>query len=66
MPATFQLYINQALAELMDVSCIIYLDDILVFSNNPEEHERYILKVLERLKAADLYVNRNKYEFYTT
>jgi hypothetical protein len=66
MPATFQSYINQALAGLVDVSCIVYLDDILVFSDNPEEYERHILEVLERLKAADLYVNRDKCEFYTT
>jgi hypothetical protein len=51
---------------LIDVSYIVYLDDILVFSNNPEEYERYMLEVLERLKAADLYINRDKYKFYTT
>ena len=28
-PTTFQTYINQALAGLVDVSCIVYLDDIL-------------------------------------
>ena len=66
MPATFQLYINQALIGLIDVSCIIYLDDILVFSDNPEEYKCYILEVLECLKATDLYINYNKYEFYTT
>jgi hypothetical protein len=44
----------------------MYLDDILVFSDNPEEYKRYMLEVLERLKAADLYVNRDKYEFHTT
>jgi len=37
-----------------------------VFSNDPEEYKHYILKVLKRLKAIDLYINRNKYEFYTT
>jgi hypothetical protein len=31
-PATFQAYINQALRGLVDDFCIVYLDDILVFS----------------------------------
>jgi len=65
-PATFQSYINQALAGLVDVSCIVYLDDILVFSDNPEDHERHVLEVLERLKAADLYINHAKCEFHVT
>ena len=34
-PATFQAYINRALAGLVDVTCIVYLDDILIYSNDP-------------------------------
>ena len=31
-PATFQAYINRALAGLVDIICIVYLNDILIFS----------------------------------
>ena len=31
VPATFQTYINRALAGLVDVICIVYLDDILIY-----------------------------------
>ena len=37
-PATFQVYINHALSNLLDICCIIYLNDILIFSNSEEEH----------------------------
>ena len=46
-PATFQAYINCALSNLLDICCIIYLDDILIFSNSKEEHVHYIQEVLE-------------------
>jgi len=39
-PATFQAYINQALIGLVDVTCVIYLDDILVFSEDPQSTQR--------------------------
>ena len=48
-PATFQAYINWALAGLVDVFCVIYLDNILIYSNLPAEHQGHVLQVLERL-----------------
>ena len=36
--ATFQAYINYALQGLVDNFCVVYLDDILVFSKSKEEH----------------------------
>ena len=41
-PATFQAYINKALQGLVDDFCIIYLDDILVFSKTKEEYDLYL------------------------
>ena len=41
-PATFQVYINCALSNLLDICCIVYLDDILIFLNSKEEHVYYI------------------------
>ena len=45
-PATFQVYIHRAFAGLVDVVCIVYLDDILVFSNNENEHWAHVQEVL--------------------
>ena len=63
-PATFQAYINQALRGLVDDFCIVYLDDILVFSRTKEEHTEHLRRVCERLRAAELYAKPSKYKFF--
>ena len=35
--------------EYLDNFCITYLDDILIYSENPQEYKEYIKKVLWRL-----------------
>jgi hypothetical protein len=35
-PATFQAYINTTLSDLLDRTCIVYLDDILIYSEDPQ------------------------------
>jgi hypothetical protein len=64
-PATFQQYINEALAGLLDVFCVVYLDDILIFSDNVAEHADHVRQVLERLRRHQLYVKLSKCEFST-
>ena len=62
-PATFQAYINHALVGLVDVTCVVYLDDILIYSENPDEHDTVVRQVLERLQQHGLYANLQKCEF---
>jgi transposase InsO family protein len=64
-PATFQAYINQALGGLVDVCCVVYLDDILIYSKNEEDHEKDVRQVLERLERFALYANSKKCAFFT-
>lgn len=64
-PATFQSYINDALAGLVDVICVVYLDDILIFTKTREQHTEAVKQVLSRLSAAGLFANPEKCEFYT-
>ena len=52
------------LREYLDVFCSAYLDDILIYSNNWEEHVNHVKIVLKKLKQAGLYLDINKYEFY--
>lgn len=63
---TFQAFINNVLREYLDVFCIAYLDDILVYSNTKEEHIHHVGKVLKKLQQAGLYLNINKCDFHTT
>ena len=65
-PATFQAYINCALAGLVDVTCIVYLDNILIYSSEPTEHWEHIKQVLEQLRQFQLYASLKKCQFYTT
>jgi hypothetical protein len=37
-PATFQAYVNRALAGLIDTSLMVYLDNILIFSKDKKTH----------------------------
>lgn len=63
-PATFQSYIHQALGGLLDEFCIVYLDDILIFSPDRETHTQHIRQVLARLRKAQLYCKPSKCSFY--
>ena len=62
-PATFQSYMNETLAGLVNVICVVYLDDILIYSSSVEEHHAHVKLVLDRLRAANLYVKLSKCEF---
>ena len=53
-PSTFQNYINDVLHEYLDDFCIVYIDDILIYSDNDKEHIKHVRLVLERLREAGL------------
>jgi Reverse transcriptase (RNA-dependent DNA polymerase) len=64
-PATFQAYINHALMGLVDVTYVVYLDNILIYSENPEDHTKAVREVLEQLEQYQLFANLEKCEFNT-
>ncbi|WP_442959989.1 reverse transcriptase family protein [Providencia sp. PROV201] len=39
-PASFQRWINEVLNKYLDICCIVYLDDVLIYSENMEQHRR--------------------------
>ena len=49
-PATFQRFINSVLFDYIDDFCTAYIDDILIYSEDPLEHEAHVCKVLDRLR----------------
>ena len=63
-PAIFQLYINRALVGLIDIYCVIYLDDIFIYSANSADHQRHVREVLKRFKNFKLYLKLFKCEFF--
>ena len=65
-PATFQRYMNESLQDYIDIFVAVYLDDILVYSVNKEEHVIQVRTVLQRMRDRKLYANIDKCEFHTT
>ena len=63
-PATYQRLMKSCLGKLPLNWCIIYLDDITVFSRIPEEHIHRLRAVFEKLKAAGLKLKPSKCDFF--
>ncbi len=47
----------------MNVSCIAYMNDILIYSNSKKKHTQHVRQVLERLRVVELQVDIKKCEF---
>lgn len=62
-PAAFQAFIQDVLRDILDIICVVYLDDILIFSRSQEEHDKHVGMVLDRLRDAKLCANAKKCEF---
>ena len=45
-PITFQRFINEILFKYLDHFCIIYMDNILIYSNSTVEHKEYINQII--------------------
>ena len=48
----------------MDEFVIVYLNNIIIYSNSKEEYKEYIKWVLERLYKENILIIIKKYEFY--
>jgi len=63
-PSVHQRRVTCALRHLIGRICHIYLDDIIIWSQSVAEHTKHICLVLEALKAARLWLNPDKCDFY--
>ena len=54
---------NDSLREYLDLFCIVYIDDILIYSNNKRKPWKQVRKVLAKLNEAGLYAKPEKCEF---
>ena len=61
-PAFFQHLMNKVLDNCS--FAMMYLDDIIIFSNTEEEHLAHIEEIFRRLEAADLKMKRSKCNFF--
>ena len=64
-PASFQGYINKIMAKKLDIFVIVYLDDILIYTEDQgREHMEVVQWVLDILRKNDLFANLKKCQFY--
>jgi hypothetical protein len=62
-PAAFQQFMNDIFSDL-NVCVIVYLDGILIYSDNISQHKNHVKEVLCRLCKHGLYANARKCEFH--
>ena len=63
-PATFQRLMNNLFKEELDAFVLVYLDDILIFSQTLQDHIIHIRQALEKLRKAKLYARLHKCSFF--
>ena len=64
-PAAFQHFMNDIFSNMIDVSVIVYLDDILIYSDDKAQHKAHVREVLRRLRKHGLYAGLSKCEFHS-
>nr|GEV10973.1 putative reverse transcriptase domain-containing protein [Tanacetum cinerariifolium] len=62
--AVFMDLMNRVCKPYLDKFVIVFIDDILIYSKNKEEHEEHLKLILELLKKEDLYAKFSKCEFW--
>ena len=66
IPVTIQILINNILKKYLNRFYIIYLDDILIYSDSIEDYKKYVRLVLKVLQEKKLLIKLKKCEWYIT
>nr|GFB31933.1 putative reverse transcriptase domain-containing protein [Tanacetum cinerariifolium] len=63
-PTVFMDLMNRMCKPYLDKFVIVFINDILIYSRNKEEHEEHLKLILEFLKKEELYLKFSKCEFW--
>jgi hypothetical protein len=63
-PAYFMYQMNKVFMEYLDKFMVVFIDDILIFSKNEEEHDKHLCLVLQKLRENQLYAKLKKCKFW--
>jgi hypothetical protein len=62
-PAYFMYLMNFVFMQELDKFVVFFIDDILIYSKNPEDHAKHLHVILQRLRDHHLYAKFSKCEF---
>jgi hypothetical protein len=62
--AYFMYLMNSVFMDYLNKFVVVFIDDILIYSQNEQEHEEHLRKVLQRLRDCQLYAKLSKCEFW--
>ena len=63
-PAAFMCLMNNILSNYLDKFVVVFIDDILIYSKNEQEHEEHLIIVLQVLREQQLYAKFSKCVFF--
>ena len=61
---TFMCLMNSVFSRYLDKFVLVFLDDMLIYSKNEEEHEEHLRLTLQFLREHKLYAKLSKCDFY--
>jgi len=63
-PAAFQRWMNRTLQSYIDICCIVFLDDVLIYSDNQEQHQKDVAAIIRAIRQQGMKLKRSKCEFH--
>jgi hypothetical protein len=63
-PTYFIYMMNKVFMEYLDKFVVVFINDIMIFSKNEEEHDKHLHLVLQKLRENQLYAKLNKCKFW--
>ena len=63
-PAAFMCLMNQVFSAYLDKFVVVFIDDILVYSKDRDDHDKHLRLVLQTLRENMLYAKLSKCEFW--
>jgi hypothetical protein len=63
-PAYFMYLMNSVFMQELNKFVVVFIDDILIYSKNPEDHAKHLHVILKRLRDHHLYAKFSKCEFW--
>ena len=63
-PTAFLRWINRTLESYIDICCIVYLDDILIYSDNLEQHQKEVAAIIRAKRKQGIKLKASKCEFH--